>query len=63
MTDTAETAPGAVHLACPLCKSVDITLNCREWAVCDICKHGDLWGSFMICNCWGYDCPAILGAL
>ncbi|MFF3006320.1 hypothetical protein ACFVTF_26340 [Kitasatospora sp. NPDC057940] len=48
------------HLACPICTSTSITLTVREWAVCDTCKYGDLWGRFMACDCWGYDCPAIL---
>ncbi|MEU9044131.1 hypothetical protein AB0D63_21015 [Kitasatospora sp. NPDC048343] len=59
-TNTTEPAAPAVHLACPFCKSIDVTLNVREWAVCGTCKRGDKWGQFMICNCWGYDCPAIL---
>ncbi|MFE2104340.1 hypothetical protein ACFXAF_00470 [Kitasatospora sp. NPDC059463] len=47
----------AAHtLTCPNCRSTNITLHVREWAVCDTCKYGDLWGRFMTCNCWGYDC-------
>lgn len=49
----------AEHLACPKCGSHDIRLSVRQWAVCDGCQYGGMWGEFMTCDCWGYDCPAI----
>ncbi|MGC5042428.1 hypothetical protein ACLQ16_03825 [Streptomyces albidoflavus] len=47
-----------LHLKCIACGGSTIRFTVREWAVC-ACGKGQTWGDAMVCDCGGYDCPAI----
>ncbi|MFG2864686.1 hypothetical protein [Streptomyces sioyaensis] len=48
------------HVKCIACSGSKIRFTVREWAVCE-CGTGQTWADGMVCDCWGYDCPAIQG--
>ncbi|MFB6529863.1 hypothetical protein [Streptomyces sp. NPDC056399] len=48
----------AKHVACPKCSGHDVRFSVRTWATC-ACGYGDLWGQFLVCFCFAFDCPAI----
>ncbi|MFI6686659.1 hypothetical protein [Streptomyces sp. NPDC050485] len=52
--------PAEPHVRCIACGSSAIRFTVREWAVCE-CGKGQSWAAAMVCDCPGYDCPAIQG--
>ncbi|WP_030780729.1 hypothetical protein [Streptomyces sp. NRRL S-920] len=46
------------HLKCIACGGSTIRFTVREAAIC-ACGKTQTWGDVMVCDCFGYDCPAI----
>ncbi|MFG2141906.1 hypothetical protein [Streptomyces sp. NPDC048650] len=47
-----------LHLKCTACGGSTIRFTVCEWAVCS-CGQGQTWADAMVCDCIGYDCPAV----
>ncbi|MFP3992734.1 hypothetical protein U9R90_35710 [Streptomyces sp. E11-3] len=47
-----------LHLKCIACGCSTIRFSVRESAACE-CGKVQTWSDVMVCDCWGYECPAI----